>query len=224
MLLFDRDSPDSCRDYETLDLAGYVTVTQRILECRTVPNRITVPLGARFLKQAQNRPLVDATMPPITRGRGRAREIWIDDALCRTARCRRVALRQRRVAAFVIVGPPGVYVQANRIIRIVRLGPSRCRRQNHRNVKIAKAGMRIRASFGICAAQRTAQKCALIADRARSATRWLRGMSVIDPAPASGVPNDDPCVMGRTRARRDGSAHASPLSARTSSARCAPRP
>jgi hypothetical protein len=41
-------------------------------------------------------------MPPITRGHVRAREIWIDNALCREARCRRVALRQRRVVAFVI--------------------------------------------------------------------------------------------------------------------------
>jgi hypothetical protein len=48
--------------------------------------------------------LVDPAMPPITRGLLRAPEIWIDDALCRAARCRRVALRQRRVAAFVIGG------------------------------------------------------------------------------------------------------------------------
>jgi hypothetical protein len=76
--------------------------------------------------------LVDAAMPTITRGLFRAREIWIDDALCRAARCRRVALRQRRVAAFVIVGPSGVHMQANRISRIVCLGRSRCRRQNRR--------------------------------------------------------------------------------------------
>jgi hypothetical protein len=63
----------------------------------------------------------------------RAREIWIDDALCRAPGCRRVTLRQRRVAAFVIVGPTAVYVQANRISRIVRLGPSRCCRQNRRD-------------------------------------------------------------------------------------------
>ena len=36
--------------------------------------------------------LVDSAMPPITRGLLRAREIWIDDALRRAARCRRVAL------------------------------------------------------------------------------------------------------------------------------------
>ena len=74
-------------------------------------------------------------MPPISRaGLFRAREIWIDDALCRAARCRRGALRQRRVAAIVIVGPPLlVYMQANRISRIVRLGPSSRRRQNRRD-------------------------------------------------------------------------------------------
>jgi hypothetical protein len=80
----------------------------------------------------QAKALVDAAMPPITRGLFRAREIWIDDALCRAARCRRVALRQRRVAAFVVVGL-AEHVQANRISRIVRLGPSRCRCQNRRD-------------------------------------------------------------------------------------------
>ena len=72
--------------------------------------------------------LVDARMPPIMSFPGlfRAREIGIDDALCRAARCRRVALRQRRVAAIVIVEPPlSVLVQANRVSRIVRLGRRR---------------------------------------------------------------------------------------------------
>jgi hypothetical protein len=56
--------------------------------------------------------LVDAAMPPISRaGLFRAREIWIDDALCRAARCRRIALRQRRVAALVIVEPPSPYLR-----------------------------------------------------------------------------------------------------------------
>jgi hypothetical protein len=49
--------------------------------------------------------LIDLAMSWITGPLFRASEIWIDDALCRAARCRRVALRQRRVAAFVIVGP-----------------------------------------------------------------------------------------------------------------------
>ncbi len=48
------------------------------------------------------RHLVDAATPPITRGLFRARKIWIDDALGGAARCRRVALRQRRVAALVL--------------------------------------------------------------------------------------------------------------------------
>src|SRR5437763_16091989 len=69
--------------------------------------------------------LVHTAMPPVTRRLSGVREIWVDDALCRAARCRRVALRQRRVAAFVIVGPPGVHVQANRISRIVGLGRRR---------------------------------------------------------------------------------------------------
>src|SRR6266849_4812709 len=72
--------------------------------------------------------LVDARVPPIMSFPGlfRAREIWIDGALCRAARCRRVALRQRRVAAFVIVEPrPSVHVQTNRVSRIVHLGRRR---------------------------------------------------------------------------------------------------
>ena len=91
------------------------------------------------------KPLVDAAMAPITCGLCRAREVWIDDALGGAARCRRVALRQRRVAAFVIVGSAAVHVQANRISRIVRLGrrwpyrdrPDRQNRQSqnaHRNL------------------------------------------------------------------------------------------
>ena len=67
-----------------------------------------------------------------SRGHSRGRKIRIDDALGGATRCRRVALRQRRVAAFVIVGAPAVYVQANGISRIVRLGPSWCCRQNCR--------------------------------------------------------------------------------------------
>src|SRR5580704_7160952 len=58
--------------------------------------------------------LIDAAMPPITRGLSRAREIGIDDALGGAARCRRVALRQRRIGAFVIAAfQAWVHVQAN---------------------------------------------------------------------------------------------------------------
>src|SRR5260370_21087093 len=69
-----------------------------------------------------SRCLVDAAIMPVV-GRSPARKIWIDVALGGAARCRRVALSQRRVAAFVVVGPQAVHVQANLISRIVRLGP-----------------------------------------------------------------------------------------------------
>jgi hypothetical protein len=72
-------------------------------------------------------------MPPIIGGALCAGKIWIDDALGGAARCRCVALRQRRVAAFVIAGPPAPHMQANRISRIVGLGPGRRRRQNRRD-------------------------------------------------------------------------------------------
>ena len=64
-------------------------------------------------------------MPPIICGQFRARKIRIDDAPSRAARCRRVALGQRRVAAFVIVRSRVPHVQANRISRIVHLGRRR---------------------------------------------------------------------------------------------------
>jgi hypothetical protein len=65
--------------------------------------------------------------PSIISGPLRVSKIWIDDALGGPARCRRVALRQRRIAAFVIVAPsPLIDMQANRIGRIIRLGLSRC--------------------------------------------------------------------------------------------------
>jgi len=80
--------------------------------------------------------LVDPAMPPIlcSRWHPRAHKIWIDNALGAAARCRRVALRQGGIAAFVIVTPsPRVHVQANWISRIEGLGPSRRRRQNRRD-------------------------------------------------------------------------------------------
>jgi hypothetical protein len=77
--------------------------------------------------------LVDAAMPPIARGPLRAREIWIDEALCRAARCRRLALWQRHVGAIVIVVRPGPDMQANRVSRIVRLGARRSYRDHRQN-------------------------------------------------------------------------------------------
>jgi hypothetical protein len=68
-------------------------------------------------------------------GQSPARKIWIDVALGGAARCRRVALSQRRIAALVIVGPEAVHVQANRISRIVRLGHSWRRHQSRRDRK-----------------------------------------------------------------------------------------
>src|ERR1700753_2961693 len=64
-------------------------------------------------------------MPAITRGHLCPHKIWIDNALCREARCRSPALRERRIAAIDIVAGQAVGLQANRISRIVRLG--RCR-------------------------------------------------------------------------------------------------
>ena len=94
-------------------------------------------------------------MSPITRGLFRTRKIWIDEALGGAARCRRVALRQRRVAAFVIVGPPAVHMQANWISRIVRLGASRCRCQNRRDRQNRQSRNAHQSLLRICAAQHT---------------------------------------------------------------------
>ena len=77
-----------------------------------------------FHHESHRESLIDAAIMS-SRGHSRARKIWIDDAFCGAARGRRVALWQRRVAAFAIVGPPGIHVQANRISRIVHLGRRR---------------------------------------------------------------------------------------------------
>jgi len=69
--------------------------------------------------------LVNSALPPM-----RAAEKWIDDALCRAAGCCCVALGQRGVAAFVI-GCRAIYLQTNRISRIVRLGCGRPNRGHH---------------------------------------------------------------------------------------------
>src|SRR5260370_40926640 len=69
-----------------------------------------------------SRCLVEAAIVPAV-GRSPARKIWIDVALGRAARCRRVALSQPRVAPFVIVGLQAVHVQAHRVSPIVQLAP-----------------------------------------------------------------------------------------------------
>jgi hypothetical protein len=83
-------------------------------------------------------------MTSITRGLPGTRIIWIDHARGGAARCRGVALRQRRVAAFVIAASPactgfaGSYVWA-------AAGPT----DIVPIAKIAKARMRIRTSLWI---------------------------------------------------------------------------
>jgi hypothetical protein len=74
-----------------------------------------------------------SAMPLITSGRVRVCKKWIDDALGGAARCRLGALRQRGIAAFDAATAEAVGLQANRIVRIVGLGPSRGRRQNRRD-------------------------------------------------------------------------------------------
>ena len=89
--------------------------------------------------------LVDGAMPPIISSRGNLRA-RIVDALGGAARCQLVALGQRRVAAFVIVAPSAVHVQANRIVYVwARAGAA------VKTVAIvnAKARMRIRTSLRI---------------------------------------------------------------------------
>src|SRR6266699_3040048 len=64
----------------------------------------------------------------------------------------------------------------------------------------------------------------MAAPRRIQTTRGLEGSSVIDPAPACGVPNACLSATGRTRVRRGGSTLASHLSAQTWLARHAPQP
>jgi len=66
-------------------------------------------------------------------------KIWIDDALGGAARCRLGALRQRGIAALDIAAVDAVGLQADRIVRIIGLGPSgrrhqsRCDRQDRQS-------------------------------------------------------------------------------------------
>ena len=76
----------------------------------------------------------------------RVREIGIDHALRRAAGGRRGALRQRRIAAFVIV-ERAVNMQADRIARTIGLGLRRRGHRDRANARTAKARIRIRTSF-----------------------------------------------------------------------------
>src|SRR5258708_23423904 len=73
---------------------------------------------------------IDAAIPPASWFW--AGVIRIDDALGGAARCRHIALCQRGIGAFeVIVFPALVDLQADRIVLIIRLGPSRRRFRSH---------------------------------------------------------------------------------------------
>ena len=82
-----------------------------------------------------------AAMPPVSPSRRRCfgpRVIRVDDALCGAARCGGIALCQRGIAALkIIVVPALVYLQADRIGRVVGLGASRrrCRYRRDQNCK-----------------------------------------------------------------------------------------
>jgi hypothetical protein len=107
------------------------------------------PPGCRY--QARLRlgtcSLVDTAMAPITCSHGYlyALKIWIDDALGRAARCRQGALRHRGIAAFDVAPIYAVGLQADGIVRIISLGRADAAVKTVAIVKIAKAGMRIRA-------------------------------------------------------------------------------
>ena len=77
-----------------------------------------------------------AARPPVALPRRLfgAGVIWINDALCGAPRCRHVTLCQRGIAAFEIeIRHASINLQADRILRIIRLGQGwRCR-QNRRH-------------------------------------------------------------------------------------------
>jgi hypothetical protein len=90
--------------------------------------------GQRRTHPAARR-LVDIALPPITwsRGHRRAGKIRIGDALGGAAGCRLRALRLRSIAAVDVAPSDAVGLQADRIVRIIRLGPSWRRRRNRRD-------------------------------------------------------------------------------------------
>jgi hypothetical protein len=128
--------------------------------------------------------LVDAAMPAMTRGLSRAREIGIDLAFGAAARRRRVALRQRRIAAFVIVGFPAVHVQANRIRRIVPL--DRCRPYLHAVRSIFAGALQLGVSHGN-----------YVVDPPRPALKLNTDRADLDLIAA--IANDNPMVVARLR-------------------------
>jgi len=114
-------------------------------------------------------------MPPIiiwSRGNLRARKVWIGDALSCAARCRLSALRQRDIAAFDVVPPSSVGLEADRTMRVIYLGPSWRLRENHRVIKIAKVRMRIRAPAGSVAAHRNDKQTGLVVRCQFTFARW----------------------------------------------------
>jgi hypothetical protein len=101
----------------------------------TIPCYSVCPIhGAGFTVRLSTRLRPSRRWPPASpcRWGGFARRvIGIDDALCGPARCRGVALWQRRVGAFkVIVIEALIDLQADRISGVIGLGPSRRRHQN----------------------------------------------------------------------------------------------
>src|SRR5882757_4341676 len=109
---------------EAPGLAGYLTVIQQILECRTVPNRITVPLSPRILKHTRayaylNKPTngariclhgdLTATGAAPCHNAGCSRRPWHGQKLAAISVRRRCALsRAARIeSAGPVVGPIG---------------------------------------------------------------------------------------------------------------------
>jgi hypothetical protein len=97
--------------------------------------------------------LVDARMPPMPimwfPEHLRARKVWIGHAPGGAARCRHGALCQRGIAAFDIVPPWGVDLQADRIARAIVWARVGTAVKTVTAVKIAKAGIRIITSLAI---------------------------------------------------------------------------
>jgi hypothetical protein len=109
-------------------------------------------LGIPLSKRCHFLHLVDAAIMS-SRRRSSARKIWIDDALGGTARCRLGALCQRGVAAIDVAPVYAVGLQADWIVRIIRLGSNRRRRQNRCDRQNRHFWNAHRPSFGISVAR-----------------------------------------------------------------------